>query len=400
MATLVLGILAVHATGVFLLAWGWHRAERRDPSRTAASPDGTQPDDVLPPDEVPPVSLVVAIRDEADALPHLLNALAQQTHLRAEIILVDDASTDDTPTHLQEWTDARDNARLVHVTDPAPPRKKNALVRGIAAASHDLLAFTDADCTPPPDWLLTLARSHAATERDTVLVGYSPMKGRGVLGAWARYETLLTGIYAAAATGLRQPYLAVGRNLSYPRAVFERVRGFDTSTMSGDDDLFVQAVHREDAADVRAVLHPDTFVPTTAPDTWSAWIHQKRRHVSTGWSYSFIPAAAMTLLNTASVWIWATPLLSDLGLGVLATGVLLRQVLLGPAAETLRETSLLTLYPLGEAAYGLYHALLVPFGLLRPPDRWSSATPKASPPSEAPPSPETSAPSEAAASSP
>ena len=370
MLSFFLGVFLVHALGIVLLSWGWRRADRWAPLSSASGeslPEG-------PAHPRPPISLVMALRDEADRLPDVLAALDAQTHPDAEIVLVDDASTDGTAAHLQAWSSDRSHVRLVRITDPQPPRKKHALTKGIEAASHNLLAFTDADCTPPPAWLARLAEAHAATERETVLVGYSPMTGRGLLGAWARYETFVAGVYAVAAIGLNQPYLAVGRNLSYPRSVFEEVGGFNNILLSGDDDLFVQDAHHRNAADVRAVLHPETVVPTAAPDTWAAWIHQKRRHVSAGRQYHWQPSTALTLINGAGLVLWGAPLAVGMtGIGLLAAGLLLRQVLLGPAADRLHETALLALYPLGEGAYALYHLLLVPFGLLRPPSHWSSA---------------------------
>lgn len=360
MLTLFLCVLAIHGVGTGLLVWGWRRAHRA--ARAASAPEAA----------LPPLSVVIALHNEAEQLPGLLAALDQQTHPNAEFVLVDDASTDATAARLQAWAAARDNAQVVRVAEPVAPRKKHALARGIAAATHDRLAFTDADCTPPPHWLRRLAEAHASEARDTVWVGYSPMQGDGLLAAVARYETFVAGVYAAAAAGLGVSYTAVGRNLSYPRAVFERVGGFDRSLLSGDDDLFVQAVRRHNAANICALLHPETFVPTAAPPSWQAWIHQKRRHVSAGRAYDLASAAALTLLNGAGALLWLAPLaLGVTGWGVLAIGLLLRQTLLGPAADALHEQRLLALFPLGEAAYALYHVLLVPLGLLRPPERWS-----------------------------
>lgn len=410
MLLLFLCVLAVHGMSVGALAWGWHRAvrspsserlpQKTPPIATEAAADGVRangsnPDDPDADDpdadaDLPPLSVVIALRDEHAHLDDLLSALDRQTHPNVEFVLVDDASTDATPARLAAWAADRSDVQRIRITQPQAPRKKHALARGIAAATHDLLAFTDADCVPPPEWLRTLAWHHRAhaqrtPARDTVLIGYSPMQRhdgwRGaLLSAWARYETFLAGTYAIAAAGLGCAYTAVGRNLSYPKAVFERVGGFDTSGMSGDDDLFVQAVRRHDAAEVRAVVHPEAFVPTAPPDSWSAWLHQKRRHVSAGRAYDGVSATALTLMNSAGVLLWLAPLvLGATGLGLLAIGLLLRQLVLGPAAEGLRETSLLALFPLGEAAYALYHVLVVPIGLIRPPATWSAPARSPSP---------------------
>ncbi|PSQ78396.1 MAG: hypothetical protein BRD37_03080 [Bacteroidetes bacterium QH_8_67_23] len=212
-----------------------------DPSHRPALPAG---------EDLPPLSVVVAARDEEADLLALLEALARQTHPRFEVVLVDDASTDRTPQIARDWIDALPDdrgdedgvtGRLVRVEDPKPPRKKHALTRGVAAARHPLLAFTDADCTPPPGWLEALARAHTAFAHDgddagsdrtsaaPLLIGYSPYRraeDASLLNRFARWETFFAGALAAGACGLGRPYMAVGRNLSYPRALFERIGGF------------------------------------------------------------------------------------------------------------------------------------------------------------------------------
>jgi cellulose synthase/poly-beta-1,6-N-acetylglucosamine synthase-like glycosyltransferase len=355
------GALAVLLAYTGLLGWGWRRGRRPAPPAASGEP--------------PPISVVVAARNESATLPVLLDALDRQTHPDAEVVIVDDASTDDTAPIAEAWAQDRPAARVVRVTDPAPPRKKRALTRGIAAARHDLLAVTDADCRPPPEWLSVLAATHAGADEDLVLAGYSPLRGTGLLGAFARYEALVEALYTAAAIGLGRPYMAVSRNLSYPRSVFDAVGGFGgrdaPSPMSGDDDLFVQAVYRHGCATVRALHDPRTFVPSDAPTSWSAWRRQRRRHVSAGRHYPWTVGLHLTLLPTSLTLLWLAPLiLGTTGVGLLATGLLARHAALGPAAAALEETDLLALFPLWELGYVLYHVTIVPLGLWSPPDRW------------------------------
>jgi cellulose synthase/poly-beta-1,6-N-acetylglucosamine synthase-like glycosyltransferase len=353
------GALALLLLYTLFLRWGWRRARRqRDEPST---------------DSLPAISVVVAARNEADTLPTLLDALDAQTHPDHEVVIVDDASTDETAAIAEEWASDRVHARVVQVTDPVRPRKKHALTRGIEAATHDLLAFTDADCRPPPDWLQVLAARHAGTEEDCVLVGYSPLQGSGLLGTFARYETLVAGLYTVAALGWNRPYMAVGRNLSYPRSVFEAVGGFASieESMSGDDDLFVQAVHRQTDTPIRALLDDRTFVPSDAPSSWRDWWWQRRRHVSAGRHYDGVVGLHLTLLHASLVLLWIAPLvLGKTGIGLLATGLLVRHSSLGPAATTFDEADLLAVFPLWELGYALYYVLVVPLGLLRPPNQW------------------------------
>ena len=404
--TLFIAALLIQLVYTAALYAGFRRARRIDPlsahsdpraplserSTRESSPLGSSPLDSSPPGSsppgsssskagedvgsLPPVTIVVAVHNEVETLPDLLEALSRQTHPHLEIVVVDDASTDATATILDEWVEAGGGGcatRRVVRTD-GPPRKKSALERGVAAARHELLACTDADCTPPPRWAEHLARAHAATTEPSVLIGYSPFRrADGFLGRWSRYETMLAGTYAAAAAGLERPYMAVGRNLSYPASVFEKAGGFSEGSelLSGDDDLFVQSVARHGAARILPLLHPDTFVEAREPSGWKAWIRGKRRHVSAGRAYDPWAGLHLTLYHASHVALWAAPLLvGSLGVGLLAMRLVAHGTLVAQASETLDDPSLAPLFPLGEAFYALYHVLLVPIGLLSPPSEW------------------------------
>jgi hypothetical protein len=167
--------------------------------------------------------------------------------------------------------------------------------------------------------------------------------------------------------------MAVGRSLSYPRSVWSAVGGFapTADTLSGDDDLFVQAVRRQGAATVRPVLAPASFVPTPAPSSWRAWGRQRRRHASAGRAYAWAPGTHLTLGHASLIVLWTAPVvLGTTGVGLWAAGLLVRHALLGPAADALNERDVLPCFPLGELGYALYHVLVAPLGLLAPPNQW------------------------------
>lgn len=107
-----------------------------------------------------PISLVVPVRDEEASLPALLDSVRRQTRPPDEVILVDGGSTDRTAALARELT--RDDARfrVVEAGEATPGRGRNV---GVAAASHDWVAFTDAGIKLEPDWLARLA---AEVERD------------------------------------------------------------------------------------------------------------------------------------------------------------------------------------------------------------------------------------------
>lgn len=370
-------IAALVQIGYWTLAGiGLRRARQHAPAppvQGGGQPDAHHPT-TLPTTTLPPISVVVAARNEADQLPRLLAALAAQDHPTYEVVIVNDGSTDQTGDIIEAWTRDHDYIRGLTVEAPVSPRKKHALTQGIGAVRYPLLAFTDADCEPPPGWLTALARAHAHSETDTVWIGYSPFRpAPGLVNRVARYETFAAGVFTAAATGIGHPYMAVGRNISYPRAVFEQIGGFEHSkqSLSGDDDLFVQEVRRQHAAPVRHLFGAASYVWTESPATWRAWIRQKTRHVSAGRFYAHDTQAHLTLFQASNVLLWLAPaFIGNWGVSLLAAGLLARGVVLTRAASLFGEDDLLPFFPLWEGLYALYHVLLVPFGLRKIPERW------------------------------
>ena len=81
----------------------------------------------------------------ADVLPLCVTALQNQTIAPAEIIVVDDGSTDDTPAIAR-----RLGARVLTQPHQGPAAARNL---GIQNARGEIILLTDADCEPFPDWI-------------------------------------------------------------------------------------------------------------------------------------------------------------------------------------------------------------------------------------------------------
>ena len=118
------------------------------------------------------LSVIVATRNRAHAIAPCLNSIAAAfTHAGltdAEIIAVDNASTDDTASVLKAWA----SASGVPVTLLYEPQKGKgrALNRALRAAQGEILGFTDDDCRLSKDYASDLLR-HDAADNELVLRG-------------------------------------------------------------------------------------------------------------------------------------------------------------------------------------------------------------------------------------
>ncbi|MFD6892577.1 glycosyltransferase [Streptomyces sp. NPDC059957] len=140
----------------------------------------------------PSVAIVVPARDEAEVLPRSLpTLLAQDYPGEAEVILVDDGSTDGTAALARRLSDARPGGLPLTVLSPGEPAagwtgKLWALRHGIAHArsgpSPDYLLLTDADIAHEPDSLRELVCAATAADLDLV----SQMARLRAVSVWER----------------------------------------------------------------------------------------------------------------------------------------------------------------------------------------------------------------------
>lgn len=105
------------------------------------------------------VSLVICCYNSASRLPAVLQHIAHQksgTDVPCEVIVVDNACTDDTAAVAQNAWPADAPFPLRVVSEPRPGLSW-ARLRGLAEARHDVVSFIDDDNWVSPDWVGTVS---------------------------------------------------------------------------------------------------------------------------------------------------------------------------------------------------------------------------------------------------
>lgn len=176
----------------------------------------------------PAISVVVAAHNRAQRLQALLDSLRCQTiDLQwFELVIVDDASTDDTPRVLaRELERSAMRLRIVHrkrADGPAAARND-----GWRAASAPLIAFIDDDCVATPEWLEHGLRACQENPGAIVQGRVDPIPAeRAQLSPFTR--TLRIDSVG--------PFFQTC-NIFYPKELLASLDGFDTFfTMPGGED--------------------------------------------------------------------------------------------------------------------------------------------------------------------
>jgi hypothetical protein len=156
------------------------------------------------------ISVVIPTRDRVVGLARLVTSLDRQTlgPDRYEVIIVDDGSA--SPVRLP---DVAFPARMIrHASSRGPAAARNS---GWQAAAAELVAFVDDDCVADERWLEALLR--AAAPGAVVQGRVTPMPEQA--------DQLRPLSHTLEVEGVSQ--LFVSANIAYPRALLERLAGFD-----------------------------------------------------------------------------------------------------------------------------------------------------------------------------
>ncbi len=328
----------------------------------------------------PPVSLIVCSKNEAENLRENIPKWLSQKYQEFEIVLINDASIDETKDVIEEFAALHSNIVQVHVENNEAfwGSKKYALTLGIKKATHKHLLFTDADCYPAsPYWIKDMAQ-HFVGKKELIL-GYGAYEK--IKGSWLnkliRYETVLTAMqyYSYAMAG--RPYMGVGRNLAYTTHLFYEQRGFidHIKIQSGDDDLFVnQAGTKENVA---VNFDQNSFTISKPKRTFSEWFTQKRRHVNVASHYRFADKFFLGLFYTSQLlfFIMALALLIIwFRWEIVVIGIALRYLIswiaIGMSSSKLKEKDIIYLYPVHELFLLIFQLSIFITNMISKPNRW------------------------------
>jgi glycosyltransferase involved in cell wall biosynthesis len=181
----------------------------------------------------PKVSVVVPIYNGEADLPELIECLLAQTYPKQQVeyLLVDNNSSDRTSSLL--LTAAENHPVTIYpLSEKEIQSSYAARNTGIRAATGEILAFTDADCRPKPDWLSSLIAPFLNTDVVIVAGEVLALPGTTLLEQHAEREKTLSQKHT-----LAHKFLPYGQtaNLAIRRDIFAKIGLFRPYLTSGGD---------------------------------------------------------------------------------------------------------------------------------------------------------------------
>ncbi|KYC37142.1 glycosyl transferase [Scytonema hofmannii PCC 7110] len=180
---------------------------------------------VLP--EYPKVSVVICAYNAERTMDSCLASLKNLNYPNYEVIVVNDGSTDRT----LEITQRYDYVRLISQENKGLSAARNV---GIAAATGEIVAFTDSDCMADPDWLTYVVAKFLSS-------GLAAVGGPNL----SPPEDSLVPACVAVSPGVPTHVLLsdevaehiAGCNMAFRREVLQEICGFDPQFRVAGDDV-------------------------------------------------------------------------------------------------------------------------------------------------------------------
>lgn len=187
-------------------------------------------------------SVIIPALNEAGHIEKAIEALKLQTVDPAdfEIIVVDNNSTDDTSRIAM-------SAGADKVVLETEPGTNIARQRGVVESSGEIVAFLDADCIPPPDWLEQIG-TFLANKDIKAVSGPCDMQFTGVYRMieilYTRYifsnlDRILHFVFR------KKAGVIMGGNFAAPRKTIDAIGGLPRFKFHGDDSAVAMLISRK-----------------------------------------------------------------------------------------------------------------------------------------------------------
>ena len=178
------------------------------------------------PEDPPKISVVVCAYNAEPTMRDCLESLTKLAYPNYEVIVVDDGSTDQTGAIAEEYP----QFKIIHQPNRGLSAARNV---GMAAATGEIVAYTDSDAMPDPHWLTYVALKFTST--DFVGIGgpnLPPPEEDWRANCVAAAPGSPTHILLDDETAEHIP----GCNMAFRKDALAEVGGFDpTYTAAGDD---------------------------------------------------------------------------------------------------------------------------------------------------------------------
>ena len=299
-----------------------------------------------------PVSVIIYAKNAENYMKENLPLFLNQQYENFQIVVVNNASYDDTSDILDEFKIDFPDLKIINIENNENfwGNKKYALTLGIKAAKHPHLLFSDVSCKPQSEHWISEMSTHFSDEK-TIVIGYKQIaSNKTFLNTLARYKNLTTSLFSFSFAKTGGAFAASKENMAYHRKTFFDVNGFikHIKVFNGEGDLFIKDASTKKNTTI--CLEQNSFVTAEISYGFSGWISTLKRNISLQNKYKWKNKFFVFLFTFSKIATYVLGILllfiGDLkSLILFLTYLLMTYIVLGLSTKKFKEPHLLFFIP-------------------------------------------------------
>lgn len=233
--------------------------------------------------DIPYVSIIVPARDEGNTIEDCLDSLLNQQYPydKYEIVVVNDRSSDETPTIIKRYQEQHKIIKSLEVESNTSglTGKQNAINEGLKLCKGEIILNIDADCTALPTWVKHTVSYFSQKIGLTIgfNVPYSKNGSKAVFADLQALDMLFLIDAAAGSIGVNVNVSCAGSNLAYRKDIFADKDYHQLGFSVTEDTTLIHSISENPNWDVTVVYDKETVVMTPAETSLKKFLAQRIR---------------------------------------------------------------------------------------------------------------------------
>lgn len=261
---------------------------------------------------IPSVSVVMCVKDDAYNLEKKLPIILEQEYPNFEVVVVNDASKDETEYVLRVLQEIYPNLNVVNLYNNVNGflGKKYPLSLGIKSAKNEIILLTESDTMPLNyNWITTMVKGFR--QKKDIVLGFTNFEQKPTfLNTLMHYENLTSAMNYLGNAMLNNPFMGQGRNMAYKREFFFETGGFISqyNISVGEDDLFINK--NANSKNTSVIINKESINLASPKEKREEWVIQKKKHFKSMYHFKLKDKIISTLMPFATLLIYVLVALS------------------------------------------------------------------------------------------